>query len=812
MEELLQIPQLPLLELMGQSARPVIVLLEVEEEVVEVVVAAVEPEEQFGLSVAISPRALTRLLQEVELQAPQVETAAVVRMSELWMLAGAGAASAGRTLLSSYNGYGTLFAGAINTTNADVAEYYVSGDPSIGAADVVVIGEIGTTDITEPDGTQKVVTEAVLHKADKPYDPQLLGIVSTEPGFILGSSDTASNSAKRAVALTGRVPVKISRDSAPIMIGDALTSSAEPGKAMKATEAGQIIGKALEPWDPLNGGDRIMVFVSLGWYDPLIRLTDTGDLEITPVDNTATDSGTPTTTSQYQIIDGAGKIIQRVAAYASAAIANLKTGYIETKTLVADSIVLAGQNLQDYIQSVVDQTIAALPENALGGNTNLISPIPGEDLTIKLKETEGGDSSKLQVVNESDEVVLTVDDKGNLTTLGQITAESIEATGSSELGELLVTGDATVSGTLTAGDIDATSSRLAYLESQIAQFEEVKARTLEVTEATVSGTLYADTINNFDQMLANAFTQPSLINTILGNVQEVNPFDGFDLNTANAEDLNLELSDLSLDVEDIAINASAIFINDYFKVNGAGYVAGSLGVGQNLVVGDGIQIGNGAIAYRPSVIDESTVLYIQPERIGTLSFLGNLMTLSADGTVSINGDLRVAGDVDIAGETKVGTSLLTNLIKPLNDGPIQVQLGSEASGSGQLSNSRFEIVDELGTPVATISASGEANFSGGVGVGTGTVETSEPGVFLTTNTAGKAYLPTGSTEVIIKSDKLTADTLIYVTPLGSTNNQVLYVKQQVPENPDTLTKEGKFVVGLDFALTQNVEFNWWIIQ
>ncbi|OGD50431.1 hypothetical protein A3K56_03475 [Candidatus Beckwithbacteria bacterium RIFCSPHIGHO2_12_FULL_49_13] len=90
MEKLLQIPQLPLLELTGQSARPVIVLLvevavEEEEEVVVVV-----PEGQFGLLVAISPRALTKLLQEVELQAPQVETAAVVRTSELWMLVGAG--------------------------------------------------------------------------------------------------------------------------------------------------------------------------------------------------------------------------------------------------------------------------------------------------------------------------------------------------------------------------------------------------------------------------------------------------------------------------------------------------------------------------------------------------------------------------------------------------------------------------------------------------------------------------------------------------------------------------------------------------
>jgi hypothetical protein len=371
-------------------------------------------------------------------------------------------------------------------------------------------------------------------------------------------------------------------------------------------------------------------------------------------------------------------------------------------------------------------------------------------------------------------------------------------------------------GKITTQDLEASgSARLKYLEGKIAQFEEVKARTLEVTEATISGTLYADSINNFDQMIASAFTQPSLINTILGNFQEVEPFDGFELDTANAENLNLTLADLELEVEDVAINASALFINDYFKVNGAGYVGGSLGIGQNLVVGDGIQIGNGAIAYRPTDLNENTVFYIQPERIGTLSFLGNLLTLSADGRVTIDGDLRVAGDVDIAGETKVGASLLTNLLKPLDPNqPFQIQLagGPEATQSGELNNSRFEIIDELGTPVATISASGAANFSGGVGVDTGSIETTSPGVFVTTKTAGKAYIPAGLNQVVIRSEKITNNTLVYVTPLTSTNNQVLYIKAQTPENPLTLTKEGNFIVSLDFPLTQVVEFNWWIVQ
>ncbi|OGJ39761.1 MAG: hypothetical protein A2411_03205, partial [Candidatus Pacebacteria bacterium RIFOXYC1_FULL_39_21] len=538
-----------------------------------------------------------------------------------------------------------------------------------------------------------------------------------------------------------------------------------------------------------------------------IYLDDTGSVVLTKDGDTYTAYDTATS-----------KSLTGVAGFLDAVIANLRVGSLKTQELIADSITIAGQSLRDYIQNIVDQTIASLPENSLGGNSELLSPLPGDDLTIKLDETIEGDASTLQITNQEDETVLTIDNQGNLSTLGKISAESIEATGSSRLNDLLIAGEATVSGTLTANEINAeqfnaTSSRLAYLEGQIAQFEEVKARTLQVTEATVSGTLYAESINNFDQLVASAFEEPSLLNTILGNIDETEPFNGFDLDTASAEALNLTLADLNLDVKDIAINASALFINDYFKVNGSGYIAGSLGIGQNLVVGDGIQIGNGAIAYRPSVIDENTVFYIQPERTGTLSLFGNLMTLTADGRVTINGDLRVAGDVDIAGETKVGTSLLTNLLKPLDpDQPFQIQLANDATESGQVNNSRFEIVDELGTPVATISATGQANFSDGVGVDTGNIETTSPGVFVTTKTAGKAYLPAGLTQVVIRSEKITDKTLIYVTPLGSTNNQTLYIKQQTAEDPLTLTKEGNFVISLDFPLTQTVEFNWWMVQ
>ncbi len=157
--------------------------------------------------------------------------------------------------------YGTLHAGSIDTVNADLAENYVSGDDSISAGDVVSIVPMNVAN----ENGDIIETKGVLGKANGAYDSSVVGIVSTAPGVTLGSDETASSSAKVApLALSGRVPVKIASDSEEIHIGDYLTSSTTPGKAMKATKSGYTVGKALENWKP-GDGDKIMAFVNLGY-------------------------------------------------------------------------------------------------------------------------------------------------------------------------------------------------------------------------------------------------------------------------------------------------------------------------------------------------------------------------------------------------------------------------------------------------------------------------------------------------------------------------------------------------------------------
>ncbi|HEX2834369.1 MAG TPA: hypothetical protein VHW00_15270 [Thermoanaerobaculia bacterium] len=99
------------------------------------------------------------------------------------------------------------------------------------------------------------------------YDTAVAGVVSEQPGLILGQAAAD----KEQIATTGRVRVKVDATSAPIRIGDLLVTSDKPGYAMKSIPVqlsgiamhrpGTIVGKALEPIE--SGEGEILVLLSL---------------------------------------------------------------------------------------------------------------------------------------------------------------------------------------------------------------------------------------------------------------------------------------------------------------------------------------------------------------------------------------------------------------------------------------------------------------------------------------------------------------------------------------------------------------------
>jgi hypothetical protein len=100
-----------------------------------------------------------------------------------------------------------------------------------------------------------------------PYDTKVAGVVSAQPGIILGEAGAA----KEQVATTGRVRVKVDATLSAIAVGDLLVTSDKPGFAMKSIPVevsgvsihrpGTIVGKALEPL--ARGEGEILVLLSL---------------------------------------------------------------------------------------------------------------------------------------------------------------------------------------------------------------------------------------------------------------------------------------------------------------------------------------------------------------------------------------------------------------------------------------------------------------------------------------------------------------------------------------------------------------------
>lgn len=161
------------------------------------------------------------------------------------LAAGSGTASAGIYL----NGASVHFGGG--PVHPDLAEAFGVQGPSIEPGDAVVIADSTTGAVSLSAGA---------------YDPLAIGVYSGQDTstFLLGSLDGG----RVPIALVGRVFSKVTTLNGPVKRGDPVTTSGKPGYLMKATEAGSIVGRALEELE--EGESKILVFINPGWFEPSV--------------------------------------------------------------------------------------------------------------------------------------------------------------------------------------------------------------------------------------------------------------------------------------------------------------------------------------------------------------------------------------------------------------------------------------------------------------------------------------------------------------------------------------------------------------
>lgn len=175
------------------------------------------------------------------------------------------------------------------TPTADYAENYpVETSASFG--DIVATGTemIDTYGIDKEnsgstDWSRKIGQITKLVKSTSPYQMNTIGIISdNDNDFSSVGYNIKPEDNPMAIALNGRVPVKVATDSQAIQPGDYLTTSGQQGRAMKVTHAGEVIGKALAAWTPNAGQDTVMIFVGQGYYNGVSQSSVASGLEGDP--------------------------------------------------------------------------------------------------------------------------------------------------------------------------------------------------------------------------------------------------------------------------------------------------------------------------------------------------------------------------------------------------------------------------------------------------------------------------------------------------------------------------------------------------
>jgi len=323
-----------------------------------------------------------------------------------------------------------------------------------------------------------------------------------------------------------------------------------------------------------------------------------------------------------------------------------------------------------------------------------------------------------------------------------------------------------VQGKLAATDIQTTS---------------VTTDNLTATDATIS-TLYAENIiskeGNFGQLMTDKIT--ALREEIRNTISSIGVTDA--VSTPSA---------LVADVPSWTFNTGT----SQTEITGDVALSDNMVIGAKLSVLGDTQLGNafvtgtftaGEIAIKENFIETTAaMLHIQPSGLGSVHIMNDTLIIAENGEVTVNGNLAVSGNINT-------TSLFANLIN------------TDEINTKKLTAESINVATSSATPI--IAESGFAALA------TTSAQVS------TNATAGTATLPTGKTELVIYNEKITPNSIIYLTPVGSTNNQVVYLKSKhvsptpTPESTSSATIPSSFVIALDSPLLTDVAINWWIIN
>jgi hypothetical protein len=459
----------------------------------------------------------------------------------------------------------------------------------------------------------------------------------------------------------------------------------------------------------------------------------------------------------WRLTDALGNTIDELITASQATVANLTAGSAAINQLIAEridaqSLTIGGKSLTEYIQSVLENQIL---------NEEILSPIASDPSGV--------------AVNLADNQ-----------TFGIYTQEGTPAAVFDSTGAVRIRGDlwarqATVSGALYA---DRIVTKFGDLDERLLRLEEATRSSL----ASVSAVLDLPTTPGHDAELSDATSAtdspPALITD------------------AVLADLIARIRDYPSSSASAAVTMDATS-SALIALIGENNESGIMNYGENQHVPDGVSLDSrfmildSLLVSGPLLIGNhgiqavSDTLYIEKGKTASLDIMAGTIIVNTTGDVLVTGNLAVSGNVSVGGVLGV------NRVAP-PQGELTIDLtryGGSGSESGELVSKFGKLIFEReGKEVAAITASGAGVFRK---------------LFLTSDgqaasSSGVAILPALTQSATVSSTLVTGESLIYVTPAGSTDNQVLYIAGKEPG--------AHFTVAVDKPVTADVLFNWWIIN
>ncbi|MBP6913003.1 MAG: site-specific integrase [Candidatus Levybacteria bacterium] len=691
-----------------------------------------------------------------------------------------------QTIVIKVNGVQVGLVSTIDTTNSysSIKHYTLTRSNNTWH----LLGDTGTNDTadlaewTKYEGTKPISGNLVsigargkLVLSRIPYDSKIAGVVSTNPNITIGAQykDTTP------LALSGRIPAIVVTFGDQISSGDTITSSPIPGVGMKMKKSGATVGKALESFSISDSCKKVSSLENIKWPDDDGKNTSHPCFKV-PV--ASFDSLTLTYLEQYGISQVDYLYIGKVMMLSNLSWSNNEDliASVNSATIVDNTIPL----------SYIDPSLAATIETLNSSSPSVI--ISGETLQNAAAFSSAiAGKIKAGVVTAryiaSENIAASYARISNLTVQNGITASTITSP--------LIEGDIVKTNSISPRNTKDIAIKLPNKNSKVSiqdQFGEtvseidasgnasfsggINSQTLSTNDATISGTLRAQNLiaNNIEGL---SDTVASITSRIVSNLKPVE---------------NSKLPYLS---ETLASSSVSAQFGTFYE----GLLSLGASTFGNLSVMDQLSIGTTFIFSQNSINTLGTDLAIQPLRQGGVSFLAGAIRIETDGQLFVNENAIFNKNLSVKGK------LMTNIISPLPDSDLSIQLSY-----GSQKDARLLVKNASNSAVLAVSSKGDIHASGSATISklnfniVGQALASDEYTASASSSAGTAIIKAGRNELTILNPLVTSDSLIYITPAQNTNNNVLYLMRQ--------SAGESFTVGISQIVQSDTLFNWLIVN